>query len=61
MSMGWIETRVKACEERLEYLIRYLQDLVPQLRSGCAGGAYGQLGLWRRGRGRCHRGLLLRA
>jgi hypothetical protein len=31
--MNWLETRIKASEERIEYLIRYLQDLVPQLRA----------------------------
>ena len=29
--MYWIEQRVKACEDRLEYIIRYLQDLREQI------------------------------
>jgi hypothetical protein len=49
MSTGWIEQRLKACEERLEYLIRYIQDLVPQLRAAAqsartAGATYGSSG-----------------
>lgn len=31
--MGWLETRIKACEERIEYLIRLIQDLIPQIRA----------------------------
>ncbi len=47
--MQWIEGRVKACEERIEYLIRYLQDLIPQLRAAAqsartAGATYGSSG-----------------
>jgi hypothetical protein len=46
MSMGWIESRVKACEEGLEYLKRLIQDLIPQLRAANqqlrnAGGGFG--------------------
>lgn len=33
MSMGWIESRVKAVEERVEWLIRQVQDLIPQMRN----------------------------
>jgi len=31
--MGWIESRIIAIESRLEYWIRQLQDLIPQLRA----------------------------
>jgi hypothetical protein len=30
---GWIENRLYALEQRVEYLMRLLQDLLPQLRS----------------------------
>jgi hypothetical protein len=46
MSQGWIETRLVAAEQGLEYLKRLLQDLIPQLRAAAqqarnAGAAYG--------------------
>jgi hypothetical protein len=33
MTPGWAEQRLGALESRVEYLIRYLQDLIPQLRN----------------------------
>ena len=33
MNPGWVESRLGALESRVEYLVRYLQDLLPQLRS----------------------------
>jgi hypothetical protein len=33
MSQGWIETRIAAVEQRVEWLIRQVQDLIPQLRA----------------------------
>ena len=31
--MGWIETRIKAAEDAIEYLRRQIQDLIPQIRA----------------------------
>jgi hypothetical protein len=33
MSQGWIETRIRACEEGLEYLKRQILSLIQQLRA----------------------------
>ncbi len=33
MTFGWIETRLKASEDAIEYLRRLLQDLIPQIRA----------------------------
>jgi hypothetical protein len=33
VSQGWIETRIFAVEQRVEWLIRLVQDLIPQLRN----------------------------
>jgi hypothetical protein len=54
MSQGWIETRVRACEEGLEYLKRQILSLIQQLRAveqavrtastGQAGGGGGSSG-----------------
>jgi hypothetical protein len=33
MSQGWIETRIRACEEALEYLKRQILDLTQQVRA----------------------------
>ena len=42
--MGWIETRIFELEKRLEYWIRQIQDLIPQLRAAAqtARNAFGQ-------------------
>jgi hypothetical protein len=45
--MGWIETRIKAAEDAIEYLRRLIQDLTVQLRAAtqqartASGGGYG--------------------
>jgi hypothetical protein len=49
MSQGWIETRIAAVEQRVEWLIRQVQDLIPQLRAAAqqarsAGATYGGSG-----------------
>jgi hypothetical protein len=31
--MGWAETRIQALETRVEYLIRWIQDLIPQINN----------------------------
>jgi hypothetical protein len=31
--MGWAETRIQALETRVEYIIRWIQDLIPQINS----------------------------
>jgi hypothetical protein len=33
MVPGWVETRIIQIEQRLEYWIRQIQDLIPQLRA----------------------------
>ncbi len=42
--MGWIEGRIQALEQRVEYISRYLQDLLDQIRAATqnARNAYNQ-------------------
>jgi hypothetical protein len=49
MSLGWIETRTKACEESIEWIKRWIQDWTPLIKASLqnartasqGGGSYG--------------------
>jgi hypothetical protein len=45
MSQGWIETRIRACEEALEYLKRQILDLTQQLRAAAQAARTASTGL----------------